>query len=264
MTTPDRPLRADASAEIPGTPEQIWAAIATSGGISSWFLHTELDGRVGGSIHTHMGDDTSTGTVTDWDPPRRFAYEEDIDWATLTGHVDAQATPLVTEFLVEARSGGTCVVRVVSSAFGSGADWEDEFFEGMERMWVPFLDNLRLYLTHFPGQYATSLSAQVNVPGDSDAVFARLRRTVGAGSVGEPVEVLGLSGHVERIGKADLLLRIEEPVTGYVQLMTSALGPESTWTEGEGYLFSDPARDYVERQQSAWRDWLEQLAAPTS
>ena len=45
----------------------------------------------------------------------------------------APVTPLATEFLVEAQSGGTCVLRVVSSAFGTGADWEQEFFDEMER-----------------------------------------------------------------------------------------------------------------------------------
>jgi len=39
---------------------------------------------------------------------------------------------------------------VVTSAFGTGADWENEFWEEMANGWAPVLDNLRLYLTHFP------------------------------------------------------------------------------------------------------------------
>ena len=48
------------------------------------------------------------------------------------GHEGA-VTPMVTEFLVEATSGGTCIVHVVSSAFGTGADWEQEFFDDMAK-----------------------------------------------------------------------------------------------------------------------------------
>lgn len=43
-------------------------------------------------------------------------------------------------------SGGSCVIRVVSSADGSGADWEDEFFADMVEGWGALLDNLA---THF-------------------------------------------------------------------------------------------------------------------
>ena len=80
--------------------------------------------------------------MTGWDPPRRFVYEEP-EWAELAGHPDASVSPLATEFLVEARSGGTCVVRVTSSAFGTGADWENEFIDEMATYFRPFFDLLR-------------------------------------------------------------------------------------------------------------------------
>ena len=31
------------------------------------------------------------------------------------------------EWLVEARDGGTCVVRLINSGFGSGAEWDAEY-----------------------------------------------------------------------------------------------------------------------------------------
>ena len=31
--------------EVPGTPEEVWQAIATGPGISSWFVPTELEER---------------------------------------------------------------------------------------------------------------------------------------------------------------------------------------------------------------------------
>ena len=81
-----------------------------------------------------------------------------------SGHAGADVTPLATEFLVEARSGGTCVVRVVSSAYGTGADWENEFWGEMDTGWAPMLDNLRIYLTHFAGQRATATTSTPRSP----------------------------------------------------------------------------------------------------
>jgi uncharacterized protein YndB with AHSA1/START domain len=37
-----------AETEVTGTPEQVWQAIATGPGISSWFVPTKLEERVGG------------------------------------------------------------------------------------------------------------------------------------------------------------------------------------------------------------------------
>ena len=41
------PRRLELEMEVPGTPDQIWAAIATGPGIASWFMPMEIDGREG-------------------------------------------------------------------------------------------------------------------------------------------------------------------------------------------------------------------------
>src|SRR4026207_1066515 len=62
--------------EVPGTPEQVWQAIATGPGVSSWFVPTEGEERVGGTVTAHFGPGMdSVATVTAWEPPRRFAAE---------------------------------------------------------------------------------------------------------------------------------------------------------------------------------------------
>src|SRR5215216_3228997 len=122
--------------EVPGTPEQVWRAIATGPGISSWFVPTEVEEREGGALTFHLGPGmASTGTVTAWEPPLRFAYEE-RDW-------NPNAPPLATEMFVEARSGGTCVVRLVHSLFASSDEWDDQL-ESFEAGWPPFFQILRL------------------------------------------------------------------------------------------------------------------------
>jgi uncharacterized protein YndB with AHSA1/START domain len=251
--------------ELPGTAEQVWDAIATANGISSWFVRTDLEEHEGGRIVTHMGPDAeSPGTVTAWEPPHRFQYEEP-DWADLTGHEGA-VTPMVTEFLVEAKSGGTCVLRVVSSAFGTGADWEREFFEEMEKGWRPFFDRLRLVLTHFPGQRVTLLEAQVTANGDPQSMVSAMRADLGIGDAGSQVDARGLSGVVEDLADDLVMLRVSEPVPGFLALYSySMAGPASPMAEGtcvvavQGQLFSDAARDFVQREQPAWQAWLEEL-----
>ena len=259
MTTPNVPLRMELAFELPGTPDQVWHALATTEGISSWFLPTDVDEREGGAIVTHMGpEESSPGTVTGWDPPRRFAFEEP-EWARLAGHEGDPVTPLATEFLVEARSGGTCVVRVVTSAFGVGADWEQEFFTEMERSWTPFFDHLRLYLADFPGQRATPLSVAADVPGRAAAVSSAMRQALGASEAGQPLDTRGVTARVERLGDVEVLLRVTEPVPGYIAFYAYDKGEGVASAQVAGYLFSDDAPAYVEREMPEWKAWLEGL-----
>ncbi|MGH8884564.1 MAG: SRPBCC family protein [Egibacteraceae bacterium] len=262
MTTPKNvPLRIAFSVEVPGTPEQVWDAIATANGITSWFLPTDVEEHVGGAIVTHMGETDSPGTITGWEPHRRLEYSEP-EWAALTGHDIDSVTPLVTEFLVEAQSGGTCVVRVVSSAFGTGADWEQEFFDDMEKYWAPHFHHLRLYLAHFPGQRVTSLEAGADLPGSAEAVLSAMREALGVGEVGQPVEARGLTGQVERISDIELLLRLTDPVPGLLAFFALGKGDGMATAQVQGYLFSEDAPGFVEREQPAWKAWLQSLSVP--
>ena len=74
--------------EVPGTPEEVWQAIATGPGISGWFFPAEVEERPGGRVVWHMepGMD-APGAITAWEPPRRLgddapavAAREDPAW----------------------------------------------------------------------------------------------------------------------------------------------------------------------------------------
>ncbi|MGD9959292.1 SRPBCC family protein [Nocardioides sp.] len=260
-TTPTVPYRLEFSVEVPGTPEQVWQAIATAKGMSAWFLPTDMEEREGGALHFSMGPEMgSDGHVTDWDPPRRIVYEE--DWAALMGKEPGAVSPLTSEFLVEAQSGGTCVVRVTSSGFGTGADWESEFWDELTPNWLPFFDNLRLYLAHFPGQEATMLEVTASHPGTPEALWAALRDALELGAEGAAIEVRGVTGTVERVGERQTLIRLATPVPGVLNVFAFDESLETALVGVRAYLFSADAEDYVRREESAWRAWLQGLTVP--
>jgi uncharacterized protein YndB with AHSA1/START domain len=256
MTTPNVPLRLEFELEVPGPPEHVWAALATAHGISAWFLPTDSEERLGGRLVTHMGPgDDMPADITGWEPPHRFAYEEDIS-ALVRAEGDA-ITPLATEFLVEARSGGTCVVRVVSSAFGTGADWEREFFDQMATGWVPFFEQLRLYVQHFAGQRATTFDVSRVIPGTSEEVQAAVRGRLDAHASGDQVVLGEVRGIVERPAPV-LLVRLDAPVPGMLRIATGG-PPSDERTEVRGYLFPADGTDtpgLVEEQRGVWERFL--------
>ena len=160
MTEPRQPERVEhrveRTYEVTATPEQVWDAIATAEGISAWMVPTRLDPQIGGAVSFDVGGFWSHGIVTDYAPPNRFAYAEPwpvADHMPTAAHDLSSLTPIATEFLVESASGGSSVIRVVTSAYGEGADWENEFFAQMMEDVITILDKLA---THFDG--ATSRS----------------------------------------------------------------------------------------------------------
>ena len=53
--TDQNPRTVDLEVTVPGTPEQVWDAIATGPGISSWLHPTRVDEHVGGAFGFDMG-----------------------------------------------------------------------------------------------------------------------------------------------------------------------------------------------------------------
>jgi uncharacterized protein YndB with AHSA1/START domain len=256
--TPDRPLRMELTFELPGTPEQVWQAIATAEGISAWFLPTELEEREGGLVRFHMGETSSEGSITGWEPHHRLEYVEP-DWAELTDHDRDAVTPLVTEFLIESASGGSCVMRVVSSAFGTGADWEQEFFADMEKSWAPYFELLSVYLVNFPGQVATGFEADRQIDTARDAVWEAMRSSAEIERVGQDIALRGLTGRVRRIDDVGVLVTLDGDLPGYLGLFVMG-GDDQAWAMVKGWLFAEGARNYVEREQTRWKAWLDSLA----
>jgi uncharacterized protein YndB with AHSA1/START domain len=248
--------------EVPGTPEQVWKAIATGPGITAWFVPAEVDERKGGVITTYHGPGMEApGIVTSWEPPRRLVYEEELQ----------PPVTLATEFLVEARSGGTCVVRLVSSLFGGGADWDREL-ESMEEGWGRYLHNLVLYLTHFSSERCSTIMVTGHARQPQDQAWSTLTAALGLGGLveGQRAETAAgappLAGVVERVGKDWLTLRISEPAPGTAMVLAYTWD-ERVSTSFHAYLFGDEAPAVAAREEPKWWAWMDEhfplAAAPT-
>lgn len=261
MTDRDTPSDAERAIEleidVPGTPEEVWHAIATGPGISSWFVPMEVEEHVGGRAAMDFGDiGTDDATVTAWEPPRRVVFESTGERA------------LAYEWLVEARDGGTCVVRLVNSGFGSGADWDGDY-HGMSEGWKIFLENLRLQLTHFRGRSARAVIPTVMVPGPNQPAWESLCAALGIRpdvSEGERVEsgadAPSLAGVVEK--------RMSSPAATAVLVVLDAPAPGTALVtvEGDGesvaasvYLYLYDAEPDVGDE---WSTWLEERLATST
>ncbi|MFZ0190900.1 MAG: SRPBCC domain-containing protein [Streptosporangiaceae bacterium] len=134
-------------AEVPASPDEVWAAIATGPGIDSWFMgRNEV---TAGTVRTVFGEYAPELEITESDPARRFAYRS------------GQAPDgrfIAYEFLIEGRAGGSTVLRTVTSGFLPGEDWADEF-EAMTLGGELYFRTLVEYLTHFAGRFATPVTA---------------------------------------------------------------------------------------------------------
>ncbi len=250
--------------EVPGTPEDVWQAIATGPGITAWFVPTQVEERVGGKVSFRVMENAdSPGHVTAWEPPTRFAYEETA-WSE-------SAPPLATECVVQARAGGTCVVRIVSSLFTESSEWDGEM-EGFEAGWPPYFDVLRLYLRHFNGQRCAPLRVMQSTAGSEADVWQRLTAALGLVDAkhGSPLRrshgAPELRGVVERVGSAkqphEILVRLDAPAPGVALLGAYAWGG-AVYAAMNLYLYGPEAEAAMQQVGPAWRAWIrEQFPAP--
>lgn len=246
---------------VPGTPEQVWNAIATGQGITGWFVPTKVEERVGGAIEHDFGPGmgVAPGQVTVWEPPARFGYQAS----------GGTGSPLAYEWQVEARGNGTCLVRLVTSGFLTEADWQAEY-DSTSEGWKLFLDNLRLFRTHFPGQHCSSMLVQ-RLSDDSLAdAWRALTTSLGlpdAPSVGQQISVSHgppLAGRIERFESSLMTLVVDAPARGIVVFGNESFGGKA-FPMLYMYLFGPGAQEAIARDEPAWRDWMERtFSAPAA
>jgi uncharacterized protein YndB with AHSA1/START domain len=246
--------------EVTGTPEEVWQALATGPGISSWFVPTDIDERDGKpvAVNYHFGPGMEIrSVVTGYDAPRTFAQQGD--------GMTPGSPPMATEWTIEARRGGSCIVRIVHSLFASTDDWDDQL-EAAKSGWSGFLRTLQIYLAHFRGQRSAIMQVTTPVASTEAETWETLTTALGVNgvSVGQrwttSAGASPLSGVMEFVSENpyDALLRLDEPGPGI-----AALGAV-TYPGGQGvvamnlYLYGEKAAATVARETPLWQAWLEE------
>lgn len=248
--------------EVPGTPEEIWNAIATGPGVSSWFVPTEFELRDGKPVamrSTFGPGIEPRSAVTAWDPPRSYTAE----LGSLGG-----SPPLAAEWSIETRVGGVCVVRIVQSLFAATDEWDDQL-EGAKEGLSGFVRALRVYLTHFRGQVGHNIQVALPVAGSVAQAWATLTAALGLAGLRNGQSVAALAGGPAFGGVAeyyhedpyDTLVRLDRPGPGIAAVGAFDMGGQVMVALGF-YLYGEQAAEVVARETPLWQAWWqEQFAA---
>ena len=253
--------------EVPGTPEEVWQAIATGPGISSWFVPAVFEEREGKPVALTLsfgpGMDARS-VVMSWEPARK-------KWAAQSDGWIPGSPPIANEWSVEAREGGICIVRIVHSLFASTDDWDNQL-EGTESGWPAFFRTLQIYLTHFRGQPSTAMKLMAPAAGTEAEAWETLTSALGVkgSSVGQrstaPAGVPAFSGVLEHLTQTpnDALLRVDKPGPGVVALGTFSFPGGPTMVAVNFYLYGDQAAGTVAHETPLWEAWFqERFPMPT-
>jgi len=248
----------DMAIEVAATPEQVWEAIATGPGVTSWYVPHEIEPRAGGAVTASFGPAPEmqvTGRVAAWEPPHRIVFD------------GGDGVPgLAFEWHVEGRDGGMTVVRLVNSGFGSGAEWDGEF-DAMTEGWRAFFANLRLHLTHFAGQAAVLSQPTAMWAPVPDGGWPALAEALGIDpdvAPGDRVEVTAsqaprLSGTVATRLRSGVALLLDDSTPGTALLLAESHGPglaASVWT----YRYGPDAQQVTADDAPRWAHWLQARA----
>jgi uncharacterized protein YndB with AHSA1/START domain len=241
--------------EVPGTPEEVWQAIATGPGVSSWFVPTRIEERQGGEIVSNFGPGMDCpATITVWEALRRFVAESTMG---------PPGSPTVaTEWIVEARAGGKCLVRVVHSLFASTDDWDNQL-DGLEQGWPAIFRILRRYLESFKGMQCSAMQL-ISFYSDSQTnAWEKLGGELGLLKAGEGQKWSAPEGFPRMTGvslgqgmtSSTMLLGLDTPVPGTAYIGIFPCGG-MVQVYLAIYLYGPNAKAAVERDEPTWQKWM--------
>ncbi len=226
---------------VEATPEEVWEAISTGPGIDSWFMgRNEV---AGGVVSTAFGGmDLPASTVTTAEPPHRFAH---------TSGTAEDGRFVAYEFLIEGRDRASTTVRMVTSGFLPGDDWDTEF-EAMAGGLAMFFATLVEYLGHFAGRTATPLTEFGPPITDWPRAWEILYAELGHPSAGDKVRfapdgLAPVEGIVYHLGPQTLGVRSDDALYRFLQGM------------GGTMIASHHLFGATENQSPAWHAWLHRL-----
>jgi hypothetical protein len=232
--------------ELPGTPEQVFDAVATGNGTAGWMFPT------GEGAPSAVGEEFAGHTVTALERPSHFAVRVEGE--------DGWFNSL--DYRIE-RHGSGAILRYVHSGVMTG-DWDTQY-DGADRHTDFYLHSLGEYLAHFSGRPVVYVGAEGPADALGEEAFAAVRSALGIGddtTVGDRVDV-----HLSGIGR----LRAE---VDYLNDMFVGLRSDDALYRfyGRGrmgmpvfaghHLFA-PGAD-GEAAKAAWEAWLSEVIAGVS
>lgn len=247
---------------VPGTEQQVWQAIASGPGISSWFVPTtmeEVDG-VPVAVRFEFGPGLAPrSAITAWQPPHSYTVQGD-GWGG--------SPPIASHWQVQAGADGTCLVRVTNSLDAPRADW-DALLEATAQGWPGFFRTLVLYMSHFPNQPSALLQLVAPVAGSEAQAWDALRAALGLQqlTVGQrwqsPAGAPALAGVAEHVSAqpCDILLRVATPWPGVAAFGAFSFGDQSMVAINL-YHYGEQAGQMRERERPLWQAWLAAHFAP--
>ena len=158
--------KVEASIEIDAPLEAVWKALTEGEELARWFpLSARVKPGRGGSIWMSWGTPwEGEAKIEIWEPNRRLRLLEPPP--------KPDSIPVALDYTLEAR-GGKTVLRLVHT-FGTGADWEEEYFDSTSRGWRFMFANLRHYLERHAGTPRQVAWPRWRVSGDAEEIWKKL------------------------------------------------------------------------------------------
>ncbi|MGH9804259.1 MAG: SRPBCC family protein, partial [Candidatus Acidiferrales bacterium] len=236
--------RVEASIEIDAPLDAVWKALTDGEELARWFpLAARVTPGPGGSIWMSWGSPwEGEAKIEIWEPERRLRLTEPPP--------RPDSIPVALEYTLETRGGKTVLLLV--QTFGTGDDWEEEYFDSTSRGWQFMFANLRHYLERHAGTPRQVAWPRWRVAGDAETIWSRLlgpEGLAGSGSIegvepgsrfrlqaagdGEHLEGTvkffipprSLCARVENLNDALLWVHLEKSEAGYeIWLWLSAYG----------------------------------------
>ena len=216
--------------ELPATPDEVWEAVATGPGTASWLFPEE----------------PGPNDLVESDRPHRYAVRTEGEG----GFFNA------LEFVIEAREGGTAVLRYVHSGVFDDEGWENQY-DAVESHTDFYLHTLGQYLEHFSPKTATYVGGG---PGGIDGpeasmtpdAFEKLKRELGASSEGDGVSLPNGGGDGVVDYASDKFLGVRTGDALYRFFGRNAFGGPVGMSI---HHFGDDVD--VDAATRAWSDWLQ-------
>lgn len=172
---PDQRRVVDQTITIDAPRDAVWQALTDATELTRWFpLEARVTPGAGGSIWMSWGDMyQGDSAVEAWQPGAHLRTRFPV----------VGPKSLVTDYYLEG-DGGSTVLRVVTSGFGAGEEWDDDY-DGVRFGWAFELQGLRHYLERHPGQDRVVARVQRKLETSKADLWSRV---VGPGCFFAPAE----------------------------------------------------------------------------